>query len=109
MPVGEWNTNANLNITVDGINIAEGCPAANINGAIRAVMANIRVMYDGLPDLTLYVTKSGGTFITNPTFTGRGGFLHNSNSSNTGGQVFVQATGSGTPVGMVNGDWLAEY
>lgn len=109
MSVGDWSTNANLNITVDGINIAEGCPAANINGAIRAVMANVRVMYDGLPDLTLYVTKSGGTFITNPTFTGRGGFLHNSNSSNTGGQVFVQATGSGTPVGMVNGDWLAEY
>lgn len=72
-------------------------------------MANVRVMYDDLPDLTLYVTKTGGSFLTNPIYTGRGGFLHNGNSSNTGGQVFVQATGSGTPVGMVNGDWLAEY
>lgn len=109
MAVGDWSTNANLNITVDGINIAEGCPAANINGAIRAVMSNVRVMYDGLPDLSNYVLRTGGTFLTNPTFSGRGGYLYNSSSTNAGGQVFVQAAGSGTPAGMVNGDWLAEY
>lgn len=109
MSVGDWSTNANLNTTVDGINIAEGCPAANINGAIRSVMANVRVMYDGLPDTTQYVLKTGGVFLTNPTYSGRGGFMYNDSATNAGGRWFVQAAGSGTPVGMANGDWLAEY
>ncbi len=109
MAVSDWNTNANLNSTVDGINIAEGCPAGNMNGAIRAVMANVRVMYDGLPNLSNYVLKTGGVFLTNPTFNGRGGFLHNASSTNTGGQITAQAQGSGVPSGMANGDWLAEY
>lgn len=72
-------------------------------------MANVRVMYNNLPDVSAYVTKTSGVFLTNPTFNGRGGFLHNSSATNAGGQVFVQASGSGVPAGMVNGDWLAEY
>lgn len=109
MAVQDWSSTANLNTTVDGINIAEGCAAGNINGAIRSVMANVRVMYNGLPDVSLLVPKTGGVFLTNPTFSGRGGYMHNSSATNAGGQVFVQASGSGVPAGMVNGDWLAEY
>lgn len=109
MAVQDWNTNANLNITVDGINIAEGCPAANMNGMGRAIMANVRVMYDNLPDVSAYVTKSFGFFLTNPVYNGKGGYLYNSSPTNISGQIFVQAVGSGTPAGMANGDWLAEY
>lgn len=38
----DWSTSAGSNTTVDGINIAEGCPPANINNAIRSVMAFAR-------------------------------------------------------------------
>jgi hypothetical protein len=42
MAVQDWSTTAGSNTTVDGIDIAENCAAANINNAIRAVMANVR-------------------------------------------------------------------
>ena len=49
MAVSDWSTTANSNSTIDGINIQEGCAPANINNAIRAVMANVRVFYDNVP------------------------------------------------------------
>ena len=40
--VSDWSAVADENTTVDGINIAEHCPAKNINNAIRAVMASVK-------------------------------------------------------------------
>lgn len=48
MAVSSWSTNAASNTTVGAINIAEGCPAANMNNAIREVMAQVRQFSDGL-------------------------------------------------------------
>lgn len=42
MSVSEWSATADENTTVDGINIAEHCPAKNMNNAIRAVMASVK-------------------------------------------------------------------
>lgn len=42
MSVSDWSAIADENTTIDGINIAEHCPAKNINDAIRAVMANVK-------------------------------------------------------------------
>lgn len=49
MAVADWSATAGSNTTIDGINIAEGCPPANINNAIRSIMANVRVFYDNVP------------------------------------------------------------
>lgn len=38
----DWSTTAGSNTTVDGVNIAEGCPAGNVNNGMRAMMATIR-------------------------------------------------------------------
>lgn len=38
----DWSTTAGSNGTVDGINIAEGCPAGNLNNAARSIMALVR-------------------------------------------------------------------
>lgn len=109
MAVADWSTSANSNTSIDGINIAENCPAGNLNGAVRAIMANVRVMYDGLPTLADYVKKDGTTdFTGQPKFTGRGGFLHHNNPANSSGRVFVQASGSPVP-SMANGDILMEF
>lgn len=48
MAVTDWNTNANSNTSVGGINIAENCPAGNINGALREMMAQIKGFSNGL-------------------------------------------------------------
>lgn len=48
MPVQDWSATADENTTVDGINIAEHCPAKNINNAIRSVMAALKTKCDAL-------------------------------------------------------------
>lgn len=42
MAISDWSTTASSNSTIDGINIAEGCAAGNLNNAIRSVMAGVR-------------------------------------------------------------------
>lgn len=41
MPLADWSPTAASNSTTLGVNIAEGCPAANINNAIRQLMADV--------------------------------------------------------------------
>lgn len=40
--VGDWDSTAANNTDIDGINIAENCPAAGINNALRSLMAQIK-------------------------------------------------------------------
>ena len=42
MAVQDWSAVADENTTIDGIDIAEHCPAKNINNAIRSVMASVK-------------------------------------------------------------------
>jgi hypothetical protein len=44
--VQDWNTDAGQNTTVGGINIAENCPAGNVNNALREIMAQIAEWVD---------------------------------------------------------------
>lgn len=108
MAVQDYSTTPGNNTSISGIFIGENCPAANINNAFRQMMADVRVMYNGLPDLSGYVTKTGAVFLTNPIYQGRGGYLHMNDVANTSGRVFVQAAGGSVPT-MANGDWLIEY
>ena len=57
--VTDYDTVAANNSDVGGINIAEGCPAAGINNAIREVMAQIAAWRDG--GIAALLAKSGGT------------------------------------------------
>lgn len=38
----DWSSTAGSNTTVDGINVAEGCPSGNMNNALRSTLAIIR-------------------------------------------------------------------
>lgn len=108
--VADWSVTPNLNVTVDGINIAEGCPAGNVNAMGRAIMAGVRSMYNGLPNLSNYVLINGSTpFTGQPTFQGRGGFIHNASSSLASGRRFVTTVGAGSPSGAADGDEWIEY
>lgn len=48
LEVSSWSTTPGSNVSVSpgSVNIAEGCAAANINDAIRNIMAAVRAMYD---------------------------------------------------------------
>lgn len=41
MPITDYKTSASLNTNISGIDIGEGCPRANVNDAIRQMMADI--------------------------------------------------------------------
>lgn len=109
MAVSDYSTDPNANLNISGINVAEGWPAANANNAFRQMMADIRVMYNTLPNTSTLVTKTGGVFTGNPTFTAAGGYHFNSSASNVGGKWTVQPIGGSLPSSPQNGDWLAEY
>lgn len=48
MSVSDWSATADENTSIDGINIAEHCPAKNMNDALRAVMAALKAKCDAL-------------------------------------------------------------
>ena len=66
MAIKDYSTTAGSNTSVAGINIAEGCPAANVNNGMRAMMADIRSFYEGATwtDLGHTPTRTGNTTFT---------------------------------------------
>lgn len=50
MAVSDWSTTAGENTTVGPVNIAEGCPAANMNNMGREIMAQVKQFTNGLPN-----------------------------------------------------------
>jgi hypothetical protein len=111
--VTDWSTTPASNTTVGGISIAENCTPANLNDAARAIMAGVRSAYDAQATVNATIAgampAAGGAFSgTQPIYTGRGAYHHNSSQGLTSGQWFVQAAG-GSPPAMQPGDWLAEY
>ena len=110
MAVTDWSTTPANNTSISGMNIAENCPAGNINGGMRQMMADIKVAFEGVPSSATLMPKEGGTFAgTQPKYSGRGAYLHHSGSGYTSGRIFIQAAGGSTPAGMASGDFLAEY
>ena len=50
MSVSDWSSTADDNTEINGISIAEHCPAKNMNDALRAVMAALKNKCDTLDD-----------------------------------------------------------
>lgn len=51
MAVSDWSTTASSNASALGIDIGEGCSAANINNALREVMAQLKTKMDAIDAL----------------------------------------------------------
>lgn len=68
MAVGDYSATPALNITVNGINIAEGCPPANLNNALRQIMSDVRVFYNAALKVGFNVTiqEEGGAMPATP-------------------------------------------
>lgn len=46
MAISDYNTDPDLNTSINGINIAEGCNPAGLNNSDRQIMADLAVFYD---------------------------------------------------------------
>ena len=90
--ISEYSATPASNTDISNINIAEGCSPANVNNAIRSVMAQLKDQQDG---------TSGDPFTVAGTLTSSGtlavtGALTLDGAAGTSGQVLTSA-GSGTP------------
>lgn len=109
MAVSDYSTTPANNITIGGLNINEGCTPGVLNNAIRQMMADVKVEFDGLPSVTGKVNASGGVFSgTQPIYTGRGAMLHHNSAANASGRVYFLPEGSATP-SLSNGDVVFFY
>ena len=97
-----WSETPASNTTVDGVNIGENCPAGNLNGGLRAVMAGVKSFHVDYTNFKTtangYAPKSGSVFTSPlPVATGAGGFLYHANASFPGGAVYALQEGSTIP------------
>jgi len=91
--ISEYSATAASNTDISNINIAEGCSPANVNNAIRSVMAQLKDQQDG---------TSGDPFTCSGTLTSSGtlavtGNLTLDGAAGTSGQVLTSAGSSSTP------------
>ena len=112
--VSTWSETPGSNGTVDGTSIAENCSPANLNNAIRSVMAGVKTFHLAytvmVASLANYATKAAAVFTgTRPTYTGEGAFLNHKSSSYTSGLVHFVAEGAGDPSGTASGDIVIFY
>lgn len=106
MAFSDYSTTPSANTSIAGISIAENAtPMANINNAIRQLMADAKTFSDASPDTSALMPKAAGTFSgTEPIYTGRGAYMHHNDSANTSGRVIFLPVGSARPspaAGMV--------
>lgn len=108
MAFSSYSGTPSLNVSINGVNIAEGCPAGNMNDAIRQLMADARTFNDAMPNVAGLMPLAGGIFSGPVTFTGKGHVLYHNDPANASGKIFTQPLGGAAPA-MLDGDFLAEY
>ena len=111
MSFGSYSTTPASNISINGINVGENCAAANINDAIRQLMADGRTLYNTVSgiDLTLYMPKAGGAFSGTITRATAGAYPYWASSSLTGGAMYVQASATALPSSPAEGTIVFQY
>lgn len=107
MSVQDYQTTPGANTTIGGINIGENCPPENLNDALRQLMADVKIMYNGFTGSTSYAPINAPQFIGQPSVKDRGAILHHRSGSYASGQVHVINAGQAIPA-MQNGDILIE-
>lgn len=111
MAISDWSTTAASNTSIEGISIAENCPAANVNNVIRAICAAVRVLYNTVVaiDVSSYMPKAGGAFTGAITRSSAGGYLYHNGASQSGGKVHTQAVGVALPSSPAEGTIVFFY
>ena len=89
--ISEFDTNPDNNTEIDGINIAENCPPASINNAIRELMAQLKDFQAGNQASNQLSALGGGTGLSSP---GTSGNVLTSN-----GTGWVSSTPTYVPTG----------
>lgn len=111
MAFSSYSLTPAANVSINGININEGCPAGNVNGAIRQLMSDGKALSDTLSaiNVTAYMPLAGGAFTGNITRQGAGGYWYHANSAQSGGQVYTQLATAALPSSPTEGTVVLQY
>jgi len=91
--ISEYSATSSDNTDISNINIAEGCSPANLNNAIRTVMAQLKDQQAGTSGDSFTVA---GTLTSSGTLAVTGGVTLDG-SAGTSGQILVSAGSGNTP------------
>jgi microcystin-dependent protein len=89
--ISEFDTNPDNNTDIDGINIAENCPPASINNAIRELMSQLKDFQAGNQSSNQLSALGGGTGLSSPGTSG--------NVLTSDGSGWVSSTPTYVPTG----------
>lgn len=111
MSFGSYSTTPASNISINGINIAENCPAANVNNALRQLAADGAELYATVAAISVssYMPLSGGAFTGSVTRSGAGAFSYYASSSLTSGIEYVQPLATALPSSPGEGTKVYQY
>lgn len=124
MPFSAYNLTASLNTTVNGVSVAEGMTRANVNNAIREIMADAKLFANSAVTIPVTIAQggtgqttaalafnaiaaSGGTVGAAIKMTAAGAYPHYASTSMTAPKIYVQASGADPTVNP--GDVVFEY
>lgn len=99
MSFGSYSTTPASNVSIGSISIAEGCPAGNVNDALRQLAADGRELYNTVASISVstYMPLAGGYFTAPVYRAGAGAFLYHAGSTLTSGAIYVQPLSSALP------------
>ncbi len=97
--ISEYSATAASNTDISNINIAEGCSPANVNNAIRSLMAQLKDQQDGTGSDPFTVA---GTLTSSGTLAVTGNLTLDA-ASGTSGQVLTSAGSGSTPT------WTSQF
>ena len=111
MSFSSYSATPENNTSLNGINIAENCAAANINNALRQLAADGKELSDtvGAISVASYMPLAGGAFTGPITRSGAGGFLHHNAASLASGAVYVQLSTDALPSSPAEGTIVFQY
>lgn len=111
MSFSSYSSTPDNNTSLNGININEGCAAANINNALRQLAADGKELSDTVDaiDVSSYMPLSGGAFTGSITRSGAGPHLYHANAAFTGGAVYIQASATALPSSPAEGTIVFQY
>ena len=110
MAFSSYSTDPDSNTSINGTSIAEGCPAANINNAIRQVMADGKELATTVTaiDVSGKLSTTGGTMTGNITRSGGGSHWYHGHPFG-GGAVYVQHISTALDNGVAEGTMVFQY
>jgi len=109
MAFSDYSLTPSANTSIAGINIAENCPAANINNAIRQLAADGKLLNNVVNAITTGLPLSGGTVTGAIFFSGAGAFRYNVDSTLISGRDYHLIEGSARPGSPAEGDRVFYY